>query len=303
MDLMPIDTARSVEVYKSPQPQNFGNAMAALNMIPKIRVDEGVASKVSVAGGSFGTAVASAESGGRFENFDYYLGGSYRYSDGHRDHAEGETGDIFTRLGYAFNEHWDAYLFGLYSDNSAEDPGEEGADASAREGTYETSSRLLSLTLSNEYGSAKGYLKFFRNDGEGDWLDQPTSTDGVREDLFNDFTFYGIKAREAFSLAGKLEVVTGLDWEYTDGDYDLYLSDGSANPWEGHDYTTISPYAAISSQFGDTDGVYVSPSVGLRYYDHSDFGSAWSPHVGVVAGIRPVHRACRVLQGHCVPGT
>ncbi len=283
MDLMPIDTARSVEVYKSPQPQNFGNAMAALNMVPKTRAEQGVGSKATVAAGSFGTVVANVESGGRFDNFDYYLGGSYRSSDGHRDHSEGETGDLFARLGYDFNEHWGAYFFGLYSDNSAEDPGEEGADASRREGTYETRSRLASLTLSNTYDRAHGDIKLFRNDGEGDWLDQPTSTEGVREDLFNDFTFYGIKAREVFSLVGEAEFVTGLDWDYTDGDYDMVLSDGSTNPWQGHDYTMISPYIAISRQFGSSDGVTVSPSVGVRYYDHSDFGSAWSPHLGVVA--------------------
>jgi iron complex outermembrane receptor protein len=284
MDLMSIDTARSIEVYKSPQPQNFGNATAAVNIIPKCKVAKGVASKAEIAGGSYDTFIGTLESGGRFDQFDYYIGGGYRHSNGHRDHSEGETGDVYSRLGYQINNKWNVYFFGLYSDNFAEDPGEKGADPSEREGTYKTRAYLTSLTLSNSYDNAGGYLKIFRNAGKGDWLDQPTYTEGVTEDLYNDFSFYGLKAKESLSPWEGGEIVTGLDWEYTGGDYKAYYSDGTTNHWDGDDFTMVSPYSAISHTFGSSDSLSVTPSAGIRYYDNSAFGDAWSPHAGVTIG-------------------
>jgi iron complex outermembrane receptor protein len=80
------------------------------------------------------------------------------------------------------------------------------------------------------------------------------------------------------------------------------LSDGGTNHWQGHDFTTVSRYVAISWQFGDADGLYVSPSAGVRYYEHSDFGSAWSPHLGVVAGFGPLTGHVGYARGVVFPG-
>jgi len=35
LDLLSIDTAAAIEVFKSPQPQRFGNAFGAVNILPK----------------------------------------------------------------------------------------------------------------------------------------------------------------------------------------------------------------------------------------------------------------------------
>jgi hypothetical protein len=35
LDLMSIDAAQSIEVFKGPQPQKFGNAFSAINLVPK----------------------------------------------------------------------------------------------------------------------------------------------------------------------------------------------------------------------------------------------------------------------------
>ena len=282
LDLMTIDVARSIEVYKSPQPQNFGNAVAAVNIVPGYGTGEGIRSTVEVAGGSYGTAVARARNSGSLDRFDYFVSGSYRRSDGHRRHSEGETGDVCAGLGYALNDNWNIRFFGLYSDNSAEDPGREGAAPAEREGTYETSAGLMNLTLANRFAGAEGFIKIYRNTGEGDWLDQPTDTDNVFENLYNDFKFYGVKARESFSPWDGGEIVTGLDWTYTGGDYRKYFTDGTTDHWDGHDFIMTSPYAAVSHVFGDRNGLTVTPSVGARYYDNSDFGEKYAPHAGLL---------------------
>lgn len=302
LDLLPVDPAEAVEIFKSPQPQYFGNAMAAVNVRPKRKRTPGTESKISISGGSYDTLIGQAETAGKTERFDHYLGGAWRQSEGHRDNSDGQTANLFGRFGYRISNVWDMYLFGLYTDNEAEDPGAKGADPRLRQGTYETRAYLTSLTLSNHFDAAEGYVKVYRNAGEGDWLDQPTGTAGIREDLFNDFRYYGIKVRESFTPWEGAEWITGFDWENTQGDYTADFTDGTSDRWDGHDYDIASPYVAVSQRFGDVNGLYVVPSAGVRYYGHSDFDSEWAPHAGIVLGHGNLEGYAGYSRGVVYPG-
>jgi iron complex outermembrane receptor protein len=302
LDLMTIDPAHSIEVYKSPQPHVFGNAYAVVNIIPKRKATEGFRTKGKAAGGSYSTWVGTAEHGGKQDRFDYYLGGGYRTSDGHRDNADGELKDLYGRAGYRLTDNWDLSVFGLWNDNYADDPGREGADPAEREGRYETRTTMTVATIANHYGAAEGHIKLYWNQGEGDWLSQPTGTPGVREDLFNDFLYYGLKAREALRPWDGGELILGLDWDITEGDYDQRFSDGTTDRWEGHDFTIFSPYTAISQRFGRKDGFYVIPSAGVRYYDNSDFDEEWAPHAGLILGYRDTEFHAGYSRGVIYPG-
>ncbi|ROQ93197.1 TonB-dependent receptor [Desulfosoma caldarium] len=303
LDLLPIDPAQSVEVYKSPQPHVFGNAFAAVNLVPKAALKEGYQTTLRGSYGSYDTAVVQGEHGGRpTDRWDYYLAGAYRRSDGHRDNANGELGNAYARLGGTINSHWGAYAFALWNDNYADDPGAKGAPRAQRLGRYETRLWLVTASLTNEYEKASGFFKVYRSSGEGDWLDQPTSREGVREDLFNDFLFYGFKARESFRLWPGSELVAGLDWDRTEGDYVARFTDGKRDVWDGHDFTLLSPYAALSHTFGDPQGFRVIPSVGVRYYDHTDFDGQWSPHVGVIVGYGHTELHASYARGVLYPG-
>lgn len=302
LDLMSIDAAGAIETYKSPQPHIFGNAFGVVNLVPKKQEREGFVSQVEAAAGSHASYVATAEHGGKQGRWDYYLGGGYRSSDGHREDADGELSDLYARIGYRFSAHWDLSGFTLINDNSATDPGVEGADPAEKEGRYETRSQLFALTLQNRFEQAEGAVKFYRNAGEGDWLDQPTDTPGVREDLFNDFLYYGIKAKERFYLWPGGELIAGLDWEVTDGEYDQRFSNGASDRWAGHDFTILSPYLALSHRFGDSDGFYAIPSAGVRYYDNSDFDAEWSPHAGLILGYKETEFHAGYSRGVIYPG-
>ncbi len=283
LDLLAIDPAGAVEVYKSPQPQHFGNAAGIVNIIPVQKTTPGSQSRIQMAGGSYDTFVGKMEAIGKTGTQHYAIGGGFRQSDGHRDHANGRTGNFYGNIGYQLSDGWDIRFFGLYTDNTADDPGVEGADPAERKGTYETRAALAAATLSNNYGFADGFIKVYHNTGEGDWLDQPTSMENVRENLYNDFIYYGIKAREAFRPWTGGELLAGLDWEYTEGDYDKHFTDGTVDRWEGNDFTIFSPYGAVSQTIGDDTGFLVTPSAGARYYDHSDFDAEWAPHAGLMA--------------------
>jgi len=302
LDLMSIDGAHSIEVYKSPQPQNFGNAFGIVNIVPKRKTEEGYTTKAQVAFGSYDTIVAKVEHGGNTGGWDYYIGGGYRESDGHRDNSEGELDNAYGRLGRKLGDNWDVSLFAMWNDNYADDPGAEGADPDEREGRYETRAFLSTLTLTHEYERIRGEIKCYRSAGEGDWLDQPTGTDGVREDLFNDFLYYGIKAKETFKLGYGAELLAGIDWDYTEGEYTQEYTDGSTDSWDGDDFDIFSPYTALSWRLGDASGVQVIPSVGVRYYEHSTFDSQLAPHAGVVATYGQAEVHAGYSRGVLYPG-
>jgi len=302
LDLMSIDPAFSIETYKSPQPHLFGNAFGVVNIVPKKQKTDGFVTRGEAAYGSHDTYIAKVEHGGKQNDFDYYLGGGYRSSDGHRENADGELKDLYGRLGYTISDNWNLSYFTLWNDNYADDPGAEGSDAAKRKGRYETRSWLSVMTLANQFDAAEGYVKLYRNAGEGDWLDQPTGRPGVREDLFNDFLFYGLKARETFRFWPGGEVVAGFDWDVTEGEYDKTFSDGTRDRWDGHDFTILSPYAAISHLIGNAEGFYAIPSAGVRYYDNSDFDAEWSPHAGLIIGYKQTELHAGYSRGVIYPG-
>ncbi len=302
LDLMSIDPAQSIEVHKSPQPHIFGNAFGVVNIVPRKMEREGYAGKGEIAGGGHSTFIGKAEHGGRQGGFDYYLGGGYRRSGGHRDNSDGEMQDIYGRAGYRFSDQWYLSWFTLWNDNYADDPGAEGADVSQFQGRYETGAWMNVITLQNRSALADGHLKLYRNKGKGDWLDQPADTPGLQEDLFNDFLFYGLKARESIRIWAGGEIVCGLDWDVTDGEYEAKFSNGTKDRWEGHDFTIISPYMALNQQFGSKDGLYITPSAGVRYYEHSDFDAQWSPRAGLLFGYRDTELHAGYSRGVIYPG-
>lgn len=302
LDLMSIDNADSIEVFKSPQPQNFGNAFAVVNIVPKRLKREGFVTKGQVAAGSYETYFAKAEHGGNSGGWDYYVGGGYRESDGHRDNADGELKNLYGRVGRQLSDHWDLTVFTLWNDNYADDPGAKDAAPSEREGRYETRALLTTGTLSHRFGTVQGEIKFYRSAGEGDWLDQPTGTAGVTEDLFNDFLFYGIKAKEKVSISGRGELLMGADWDYTEGDYSQEFSDGSTDAWDGDHFHILSPYVAVNWRLGPDDGLRWTPSAGARYYEHSDFDSQWAPHAGLIVAYGPAEFHLGYSRGIVYPG-
>jgi len=302
LDLMSIDSSQAIEIYKSPQPQYFGNAVGLINIVPKRITEPGFFTSVEAAVGSYDTHIAKTEHGGNINGWDYYLGGGLRESNGHRDHADGELKNIYGRIGRQLSDNWDLTIFAMANDNWANDPGIDGADPSERLGRYETRVWMGTATLSHEYENAKGEIKLYRSAGEGDWLDQPTDTAGVTEDLFNDFLFYGARVKETLTLGNGMSLLIGADWDYTEGDYTQEYSDGSSNAWEGENFDILSPYAAFSRQIGVGKGITITPSLGARFYSHSRYSDEWAPHAGITASFGPFEAHMGYSRGVVYPG-
>lgn len=298
LDLLSIDPASSIQVYKSPQPQHFGNAFAAINIDPKRIRQEGFRTRLHLAGGSFSTVAQTAEHGGKTGAFDYYLGQSFRRSSGHRDKSDGQLTNYFGRLGMELNENWDVSAFGLHTDNFARDPGVQGREASTRQGKYETSAWLGLISLNHAYDMAEGSLKVFTNSGQGNWYDQlPPS-----KNTLNDFTFSGIHAREIMQPWSGGELILGLDWDMVKGKVDFENAARVKDAWDSPTNRILSPYVAASQLIGDRDEFFAIPSAGARYYNHNQFDSKTAPHAGIVLGYKNTQVHVGYAKGVIYPG-
>jgi len=297
LDLDAVGPMAEIEVLKGAQPWRFGNAFSAINLEPGQVTEPGYTTGLSLAAGRYGTLTERVDHGGRVGALDYRVGQGYRASDGHRDDADGRIEDGYANLGYRLDDNWDVRVFVLHTDNYASDPGPE-EDPAAKDGRYETGSTLGTLTLSHRYDVAEGSAKLYWNRGTGDWLDQADN----EGDTLNDWDLYGMRLKEALHLWEGGEILIGNDLDWSAGQAD-FRPDGSA-PYEFERETLWleSPYMAVSQQFGCRDQLSVTPSLGVRHYEHSDFDSAWTPHAGVVLAHRDTELYAAASRGVTYPG-
>ncbi len=293
LDLLSVDSAAAIEVYKSPQPHRFGNAFAAVNILPKRRAHEGFESRVHVAGGSYNTFVQKAEHGGKVGPTDYYLGQSFRSSDGHRTRSSGEMQNYYARVGRELNEHWYVSIFGLHTRNHAWDPGDKGAPPEEREGKYATEATLGFVKLEHAYDAFSGDLRLYHNRGRGRQLSRPDGT----PDATWKFRHYGLGLREDFDAWPDGAMRIGLDHDVTEAE-----SGHEDPPWEGLRRRITSPYFALSQFIGDEEAFYLVPSKGFRHYDHNRFRSESAPHAGLKFGYVNTELHVGYSRGVLYPG-
>ncbi|MDR1190097.1 MAG: TonB-dependent receptor plug domain-containing protein [Verrucomicrobiales bacterium] len=306
LDTLSLDPVAAITVYKSAQPQYFGDAFAAIDLAPK-RAEADYQAQVTGAYGTMNTGVETVSGGGKIGKFDYYAGQSYRSSDGQRNNAGGTIRDYFFRLGWQLNDNWYLSYFGDFTDNLAEDPGVEGQPWHM--GNYHTRDVMSVWTLANQYDIAEGYIKPYWNSGDAKWFDQgmrhsgrpvaPTDTDRT----LIDWDLYGVRARETFTLWEGGEVLAGVDYDLISGKVTGEAYAPAANAYfTRHDFAIASPYLAANHLFGRRDGYYLQPSGGLRGYAHSVFNPELSPFGGVVFGYKDTELHANYARGVNYPG-
>lgn len=124
LDMLSVDIAQRIDVYKGAQPILYGNmAFGVVDLISKRRTEAGYSTSLETAYGSFNTWIETIDHDGKNGNWDYNVGQSYRVSDGNRANSEGELQNYFGQVGYTFNEHWDAHMLINRTASWANDPG------------------------------------------------------------------------------------------------------------------------------------------------------------------------------------
>ena len=289
MDIVPIDPAGSIRVHKAAQPNLFGNAFAAIDITPKRMTEEGFKTRLAAQYGTYNTFFQSAEHAGKIDRFDYYVGQSFKSSDGHRDHSSGQMESYYARLGGKLFDNWDLTWFGSYSDNFAHDPGVKGTPYN--DGRYGTWNALNILTLSHEYDQASGYIKFHSNSGEADWDGESSfNMMGVYQgDLRTKMKWdtWGIKVREVLKPWDNTEITLGIDHDTFGGKQHIHTKYTNTDRYfPRHEFELTSAYISASHMFGSKESWYLTPSAGIRYYWHSVFDNEPSPHAGLILGYK-----------------
>lgn len=275
LDMISIDPAGSIDVYKAAQPQTFGNAHVAVDVKPKRMQEEGFKTKTGAQYGTYNTFAQTAEHGGKKGPADYYVGQSFRSSEGHRVHSNGQLENYYGRLGFQVQENWNISWFGNFSDNYTFDPGEK--DSAKNDGRYATWDSLNTLTFANDYKNAFGHVKFYYNQGDARW----DGENGGRNDTKMEWEVFGARSRETITPWKGGELIVGLDIDSMNG-----KQTNRTSQFSEHTFNIYSPYLALSHQFGEKDSWYLIPSAGFRQYWHNEFDEEPSPQAGLILGYK-----------------
>ncbi len=304
-DGIALSTIGSVDVYKSPQPSEFGSGYASINVKPRYLKEEGQEGNAEVSAGSFGTFGQSLSAGVKKGPFDIYVAQSWASTDGHRDHSRAQQQSYYANTGYQLAEHWTLRFLANYVEGQTAAPMPEttpnpinGVSWPMAE-RFDTSTFLSTLSLNNHYDRAFGYIKAYLNETDFDLLQELTN--GVRYAAGTGGLWsrqkailYGVRAKEKMMFGAGGEVVIGMDVDVAElkntqrtysGLAVAGINGGLAERiWDFPRTILMSPYLALNYLFGRSDGFHAVPSAGYRYLYHNEFESSSSYQAGLVAG-------------------
>jgi iron complex outermembrane receptor protein len=163
-DGVSVFSAGGVEVYKSPQPSEFGAGYGMVNVQPKYMRREGREFRAGFSAGSYGAMAENAAFGFKSGAFDVYGAQSWVSADGHVDHSAARQQSYYLNLGYALNDFWGLRALVNYASAQTEQPRaayQLKTDVLSR---YDTDGLLGTLTLDNHVEKASGFIKLYIND-------------------------------------------------------------------------------------------------------------------------------------------
>lgn len=277
LDLLPVGGADHVTVVKGPQPQVVGNTFSAIDVTLK-RPVESLQAHARISGGAFATLVQQADVAGRAGAWEYAGAQGFARADGHREDADGQLTNVFGRIGYRLGRGWAVSGSVLHVDNQAGDPGLVGRPET-KAGRYETAGTLGSITVRHDLARAHGVLQLHKSGGEGNWFDQ-LPPDG---DTYNRFSLAGVRWAEDVAAWAGGTLSGGVTLDRIDGTAVFEPErPAPAGRFDGAPMTLASPHLAVAQTFPLAGRWTLSPSLGVRHYVHSEFGSETAPHAGLV---------------------
>ncbi len=306
-DGIAVSTIGGIEIFKSPQPSEFGSGYASVNILPKYMTKDVQEIVHSFSGGSYATFDESISGGIKQGPYDMYVSQSWVSTDGHVYHSRAQQQNYYANTGYQISSKWNVRFLANYvksqtlasmpnitptATNGVSWPGAE---------RYDTETMLTTLTLNHQDEQFSGYLKAYLNDTKFDLLQELTNGQryaGGSGGLWSrqEIDLYGLRAKEKLHFWPGGEILVGADLDKTalkntqrtySGLAVAGVNGGLAERvWDFPDTTIFSPYLALSQIFGLPDGFHVTPSAGFRYFHHSEFKDNSAPQVGLVAGYK-----------------
>ena len=281
--------AERVEVLRGPASVLYGsNAMGGvLNIVTRSMHQDGIKTSVNIGAGSYGTVQAEASNQARIGKFTSTVSAQYGRTDNHRPRMGFEQFGGYLKLGYDFNDHWNAYVDGNVTHFNSSYPGSTssplyGADQWITRG-------VVSAALENHYNHTSGALSVYSNfgrhkidDGSAN-AEQPTQRYFRSKDALTGVSWY-----QSVQLFKGNRLTAGFDYQHIYG-YAYYTSKETGetldtpNKQSGKSYRNeIAGYVEFRQDLTS----WLTVDAGLRVDHHSITGTEWIPQGGIV--IRPM---------------
>jgi iron complex outermembrane receptor protein len=315
-DGIAVSTIKGVEVFKSPQPSQFGSGYALVNVLPKYLTQEGQEIVLNTSGGSHQTINENLAGGIKKGPFDIYVVQSWLDTGGARPNSGAQQQSYYTNMGYQFNKEWDIRFLANYVKAETEAPwatakptptnGVRYGPGAAEQ--YDTETFFTTLTLNHQYDHVTGYLKAYYNSTNFTLLQELQSNGQPFGNgtwgLFSkqEIRLYGVRDKEKVHLWQGGEILVGGDLDMTITQNTEQTNSGKAVPgingglakrvWDFPNTTLFSPYLAMSQKFSRSEfdfipeGFHIIPSGGFRYFVSSVFQDEPSYQAGLVTGYK-----------------
>lgn len=281
--------AERVEVLRGPASVLYGsNAMGGvMNIVTRSMKQDGMKTNINLGAGSYGTVQAEASNQLRNGKFSSTVSAQYGRTDNHRPRMGFEQYGGYLKLGYDFNDHWNAYIDADITHFNASHPGTTtsplfDADQWITRG-------VVSAALENHYvwtsGAVSAYSNFGRHkidDGTADPT-KPTARYFRSKDALTGISWY-----QSAQLFEGNRLTVGIDYQNIYGNaYYTSKETGDVldtpNKQSGRSYRNeIAGYVDFRQDLLS----WLTVDAGIRLDHHSITGSEWIPQAGLV--IRPV---------------
>ncbi len=281
--------AERVEVLRGPASVLYGsNAMGGvMNIVTRSMKEDGMKTSVNLGAGSYGTVQAEASNQLRSGKFSSTVSAQYGRTDNHRPRMGFEQYGGYLKLGYDFNDHWNAYIDADITHFNASYPGTTtsplfDADQWITRG-------VISAALENHYGWTSGAISAYSNfgrhkidDGTADPT-KPTARYFRSKDALTGISWY-----QSAQLFEGNRLTVGIDYQniygnayYTSKETGYVLD--TPNKQSGRSYRNeIAGYVDFRQDLLS----WLTVDAGIRLDHHSVTGTEWIPQAGLV--IRPV---------------
>jgi len=148
--------AERVEVLRGPASMLYGsNAMGGvINIVTRGMKEDGVKTNINLGAGSWGTFQAEASNQLRSGKFTSTVAAQYGRTDNHRPRMGFEQYGGYLKLGYDFNEHWNAYVDANITHFNASQPG--STTSPLYDADQWITRGVVSAAVENHYGHTSG---------------------------------------------------------------------------------------------------------------------------------------------------